>query len=215
MTTLRRIQIVAGIVFSFGIALLLARYGVAPKAALDARLAGEAMWWGALAVLLLHAVFVERRPLSSIGFRKPGWQDAAIASGAALLIVVGTVFVYMVLFPVLLLSISMSHIPNTILMPYWYRLVMVLRIAVAGEILFRAYAIERGEELFPGIGKWLAAALSLAVYVAADWSSWSPVESIASAFGGLVLTALYLWRRSIWANVVASGVAGAAGWLMQ
>lgn len=208
-----RIKAAIGLALSLGAALALTRFGAPPKAALETRLSYDAAWWGAAAVTMLYALIVERKPVASIGLRKPSWRDIAIGGGTGLLIVAGTVFVYMTLFPVLLLSISISHIPNTMLMPYWYRAAMVLRFAVAGESLFRAFAIEHAAALLPKGGKWLAAALSLAAFIAANWSSWSPVESIATFFGGIVLTALYLWRRNLAVNVTASFIGLGAGYL--
>jgi membrane protease YdiL (CAAX protease family) len=121
----------------------------------------------------------------------------------------------MTLFPVLLLSISMSHIPNTMLMPYWYRAAIVARFALAGELLFRAVVIEHGEMVLPRGGKWLAAALSLAAFIAANWFSWNPVESLTAFYAGIMLTLLYLWRRNLWVNAIAGAIGLGAGYLLN
>jgi len=208
-----RIKAAIGLALSLGAALALTRFGAPPKAALETRLSYEAAWWGAAAVTMLYALIAERKPVASIGLRKPSWRDIAIGGGAGLLIVAGTIFVYMTLFPVLLLSISMSHIPNIVEMPYWYRLVMVLRIALVGELLFRAYAVERMEEL--GLSGWIAGAISLAAFIAANWSGWNPVESITMVFSGAALTGLYMWRRNLYVNMIARFAALGAGYLLR
>lgn len=215
MRAAHSILIAVGCLAVLGAAFALTRYGAPPKAVLETRLTYEAAWWGAAAVAVFHALFVERRPPASFGLRAPTWRDLAVAAGAGALILAGIVFVYMALFPILLLSISISHIPDTMFMPYWYRAAMVVRVAVAGELLFRAFVIEHGETLLPGWGKWLAATLSLAAFVAADWSSWSPVESIATFFAGLVLTLLYLWRRNLAVNAIAAFIGLGAGYLLS
>lgn len=215
MDQTRSIRIAIGLLAGLGAAFALTRFGAPPKAALETRLTCEAAWRGVAAAAVLYALFVERRPFASLGLRMPSWRDLATAGGAGLLIVAGTVLVYGALFPVLLLSISMSHTPNTMLMPYWYRLAMVTRTAVAGELLFRVYAIERGDEFRPDTGRWIAAAASFAVFAAANWSGWGPVESIATIYGGIVLTLLYLWRRSLVVNAIASAIGLGAGYLVN
>lgn len=213
MRATHSLPIAVGLLASLGAAFALTHWGAPPKAALETRLLAEAAWWGAAAAAVLYALLVERRRPASFGLRMPSWRDLAIAAGAGALILAGTVFVYLGLFPVLLLSISVSHVPNIFLMPYWYRVAMVVRFAVAGELLFRAFAIERGDALLPVWGKWLAAALSLAAFAAANWFSWSPVESIATFFAGIVLTLLYLWRRNLAVNAIASAIGLGAGYL--
>jgi hypothetical protein len=209
----RRILSAIGLLGALVAAYALTRFGAPPKAVLETRLVYEAAWWGAAVAAVFYVRMIERLSPGAFGARMPSWRDIVIAAGAGIVIVAGTVAIYMTLFPVLLLSISMSHIPNTMLMPYWYRLAMVARMAVTGELLFRALAVEHGVMVLPRGGKWLAAALSLAAFIAANWTSWSPVEAIATFFGGIVLTALYLWRRNLAVNVIASAIGLGSGYL--
>lgn len=210
----RRTQILTGIALSLGAALLLSWFGPGPKAPLEERLWSEAAWWGALAVVLLHVRAVEKQPFASIGLRPMNGRETLMAlAGAVALMLVVTV-ITLGLFPLLLLSISMSHVSNLLHMPWWYRAIMVLRMAVAGELLFRSTPIERAAALGPA-GKWIGAGLSLAAFVAATWSGWEPVESVAAVFTGLVATALYLWRRNAGVNMLARAIALGAGYLVH
>jgi len=210
MTASRRTGI--GLVLSLGAASALTLFGPAPKAELVTRLAGEVMWWSAVAALLLYIAFVERRPFASAGLRAPNRLDLAIAAGAGIVIAAGTALVYMTLFPVFLLSLSLSHVANLMHMPYWYLVVMVARQAVAEELLFRGYVIERVDEL--GHGRRSGAALSFVVYATVHWSSWNPVETVATIFGGAMLTVLYLWRRNIFVNMIARFIVLGVGYLV-
>lgn len=212
MSTARRSQIFAGLALSLGTASALTLFGPAPQAELVTRLTGEVMWWGAVAAVLLTIAFVERKPFASAGLRKPDRKELLIAVVAGTAIAAGAIFIFLALFPVLLLSISMSHVSNILRMPYWYIVIMVARIAVAEELLFRGYVIERIEEL--GFGRWAGAALSLAVYAAVHWSGWNPVESIATIFIGAMLSALYLWRRNTYVNMIAHFIVTGAGYLV-
>ena len=215
MAAARRISSAIGLLGALGAGYALTRFGAPPKAALETRLLYEAAWWGAAAAALVYVLAIERSGPAALGWRTPSWRDLVIGAGAGWVIVILTVLTYLTLFPVLILSISLSHIPNTMLMPAWYRAAMVARMAVAGELLFRAIAIEHGEALMPRGGKWIAAALSLAAFIAANWTSWSPVEAIATFLAGIVLTALYLWRRSLAVNALASAIGFGAGYLLS
>ncbi|HEX4861555.1 MAG TPA: CPBP family glutamic-type intramembrane protease [Rhizomicrobium sp.] len=203
----RQFRTVVSLAAALGVAFALTRFGAPPKAALQTRLVYEAVWWAVAAAIAPYFLSLARQ--------MPSWRDIAIAVAAGALIALGKMLVYLTLFPVLLLSISLSHVPNILEMPSWYRLLMVMRIAVAGELLFRAYPIERGEAFAPGSGKWIAAAASFAVFAAASWSGWNPVEGIATIFAGAMFTGLYLWRHSLAVNALASFIALSAGYLLR
>ncbi|MBV9992518.1 MAG: hypothetical protein JOZ72_14665 [Alphaproteobacteria bacterium] len=212
-----RIRAAIGFVLSLGAALALTWTDPGPKATLDQRLWSEALWWGATVAVLAYVLLVERRAPSSIGLRPMSWRDGLIALAGAGLLIFNAIVVYLALFAVLILSISMSHVPNLMQMPRWYRAIMVVRLAVAGEILFRAAPIERAADALGGggSGKWIGAGLSLAGFVAVTWSGWNPVESIATGFAGAIVTGLYLWRRNAGVNMLARAVALGAGYLLH
>jgi uncharacterized protein len=69
------------------------------------------------------------------------------------------------------------------------------------EVLFRGYAVERLEELTGNLN--LAAISSCAVFAFAHVGPWGWAHLLIAGFGGGVLTALYLWRRNLWVNIIA------------
>jgi membrane protease YdiL (CAAX protease family) len=161
--------------------------------------------------LLFYVLCVERRPLSSIGFRTPKLWDILLAILAGVLLVVGIVVIYSLVFPVLHLQQNAGEMNTLLRYPFWYRFMMVTRAAVAEEILFRGYPIERMEELTGST--LLAGVISWAVFTIAHLSSWGWAQLIVAGFGGVVLTVLYVWRRNLYANMIAHWVADGAGFL--
>jgi membrane protease YdiL (CAAX protease family) len=87
----------------------------------------------------------------------------------------------------------------------------VLRAAVFEEICYRGYPIERLSELIGS--KWLAGILAVLVFTLAHAGYWGWDQLIIPAFGGIVLTVLYLWRRDLGSNMIAHFVADGAGFL--
>ncbi|HWA92864.1 MAG TPA: CPBP family intramembrane glutamic endopeptidase [Rhizomicrobium sp.] len=201
-----------GLALALGAAVLLTVFGAPPKAELAIRLVHEAGWWCAVGAVLLYHAATWTHPLGSMGLHALGPRDVLIAAGAGIVLMAAIVLVYLGLFPVVLLSLSLSHTPNILEMPWWYRAVMVARIAVAEELLFRSVAIERMSAL---TSRWIAAALSLAAFVGANWSGWDPVNAILAAVTGALLTVLYLWRRNAGVNIVARAIAAGAGYLLH
>ncbi|HWE05361.1 MAG TPA: type II CAAX endopeptidase family protein [Rhizomicrobium sp.] len=177
------------------------------------RLVGnEVLWWAAVVVILLYIAFVERRPFNSVGFRKPRILDLILAAIAGVLMVAGIVFIYYVVFPALHLRMNAATMRSLLETPFWYRLILVTRAAVAEELLFRGYPIERICELTAS--RWLAALLTWAAFTYAHLSSWGAAQLIVAGYGGVILTWLYLWRRNLWANMLAHWIADGAGFLL-
>jgi membrane protease YdiL (CAAX protease family) len=80
-------------------------------------------------------------------------------------------------------------------------MLLALRAGVMEEILFRGYGIER---LAAVIGhRWSAAMVSLAIFTLAHLGGWDLIYLLIVFPAGLVLTLLYLWRRDLWANILA------------
>jgi membrane protease YdiL (CAAX protease family) len=173
----------------------------------------EALFWALTAILLLYVVFIERRPFSSIGFRMPGAVDLLLGVLAGIFMVVGITTIFFVLFPLLHLKMNAGEMSKLLHTPFWYRFFLVTRAAVSEEILFRGYPIERIEELTGR--RWLAALLSVAAFTYAHLAGWGAAQLIVAAFGGVVLTALYLWRRNLWVNMLAHWIADGAGFLLS
>ncbi len=212
MTRQRSIRIIVGLLLSLGVGLLpLGAWG-RTHSWLGRLVGNEVLWWVAVVIILLYVAFAERRPFASIGFRKPTILDLVLAVIAGILMVAGTVFIYSIVFPALHLTMNAGTIRYLLETPFWYRLMLVTRAAVAEELLFRGYPIERMGELVGS--RMLAALVSCAVFTYAHLANWGVAQLIVAGYGGVVLTALYLWRRNLWANMLAHWIADGAGFLL-
>lgn len=172
----------------------------------------EILWWVLTLGVYAYVLVVERRALSSIGLHRPRLLDIVLAAVTAGLLVAGFVPIELFIFPVLHLHINM-HVYDMIKeSPLPYRVLLVTRAAVAEETIFRGYSIERLQQ-WSG-SRWLAGAVTWALFTYAHLKSWGVAQLIVAAYGGLLLTVLYLWRRNLWANMLAHWLADAAGFLL-
>lgn len=64
-----------------------------------------------------------------------------------------------------------------------------------------------GSRMLAGAVTWLA-------FTFAHLASWCWAQLIVAGFGGLLLTVLFLWRRNLWANMLAHWLADGAGFLL-
>jgi membrane protease YdiL (CAAX protease family) len=173
----------------------------------------EVLWWVLVFALYAYILMVERRPLSSIGFRRLRWMDVLLAIITGSLMVGGVIFIYFVLFPLLHLKMNAGEMSSILKTPFWYRVMLVTRAAVAEETLFRGYPIVRIEE-WSG-SRIVAGVLTWAAFTFAHLGSWGGAQLIVAGFGGLLLTVLFLWRRNLWANMLAHWIADGAGFLLS
>jgi membrane protease YdiL (CAAX protease family) len=160
----------------------------------------ESIWWALIGSVLLYVRLVERRPLTSIGFRVPRTRDVLIGILAGVLMLASLAAIYYVLFPALHLNEG-QQMNQLIATPFWWRFISVIRAAVGEEVLFRGYAIERLQELTGS--RTVAAVLSCAVFSLAHVGPWGWSHLLIAGFGGVTLTVLYLWRRNLWVNIIA------------
>ena len=160
----------------------------------------EAIWWAMVIALLLYVLQIENRPLASIGFRRPKSADIFIGIGASILAVAGIAVIYFWIFPALRWNES-QPVHQLAATPLWWRLVSVIRAAVAEEMVFRGYAMERTLELSNSMAA--ACLLSWSVFTLEHVSTWGWTHVILAGFGGAVLTAQYVWRRNLWGNILA------------
>jgi membrane protease YdiL (CAAX protease family) len=213
MTNFRRLQILIGLALTLGVALSpLGRLGKT-YSGLGDLVGGEVLWWIAVFVILLYVALVEHKPLSSIGLRKPSVSTLLIGAATGVLMVVGVITIFFVVFPMLHLSANKAQMESILSTPLWYRVLLVTRAAVAEEVLFRGYPIERIRE-WTG-NRFIAALISIAAFTYAHLSSWGAPQLIVAGFGGVLLTGLYLWRRNLWANMLAHWIADGAGFLLS
>jgi len=191
---------VAGLVLCLGVGSL--PFPVWDNELADTRhlVANEVIYWILVALVLAHVRRVEGLPLASIGLRRPSWRDALIAALFAIAIVAGLGVILLVVFPALHVDMS-GKLDRMMAAPGWWLLISVVRAGVSEEILFRGYPIER-LQAWTG-SRFVAAIVPLAAFSLAHVGSWGWSHLVVAAFGGGMLTVLYLWRRNLWANIVA------------
>ncbi|HEX4453501.1 MAG TPA: CPBP family intramembrane glutamic endopeptidase [Kofleriaceae bacterium] len=158
----------------------------------------ELTWWLLVAGVLAYVRFVERRPLASVGFTAPHARGIALgmATGVAMLGVLAAIYAVG--------PDETGKLAALTATPLWWRVISVVRAAVGEELVFRGYAIERLSELTGRRG--LAATASCAIFAIAHVGTWGWSHLIVAGAGGAMLTALYLWRRNLWINIVAHAI---------
>lgn len=207
-----RWRICIGLLLSLGIALLpLGNWG-SRGGVLGPLASREIFWWTAVVVVILYVLLVERRPLSSVGYRRFGFCSFLIGIVAGILLVAGIPLIYFFVFPLLHLKMNTAEMQSLGSTPFWYRFALVTRAAVAEELLFRGYPITRIEELTGS--RWLAGVVSWAAFTIAHLSSWGWAQLVIAGYGGVVLTILFIWRRNLWVNMIAHWIGDGAGFLL-
>lgn len=172
---------------------------------------GEVLWWCLFAAIIIYVLLVERRPFSSIGYLRPRITDIACGIGAAIVMFLGIGIIYQVVLPAFHVHIG-RQLGTVIATPLWFRFLTVTRAAFVEETLFRGYGIERLGELTRS--RWLAGLITWALFTIAHLSSWGWGQVAIAAFGGLVLTLLYLWRRNLTGNIIAHWMTDGAAFIL-
>jgi uncharacterized protein len=199
-----------GIVLALGFFSMPVGSWVHEDAGLANRVAFELIVWAWVVAILFYVVRVERRPLSSIGFRAPGRTDWIIAILAGILMLALLALILLVVFPALHWNES-SQQASILALPYWLNVLIVVRAAVSEEILFRGYPMERLEETTGS--RAIAAVVTCAVFTLDHISFWGWHHIFIAGTAGAALTVLYLWRRNIWVNMIAHFMVDAAAFL--
>ena len=87
-------------------------------------------------------------------------------------------------------------------MPAWFRVVVGLTGGMIEEIFYRGYAIER-LAIITGRA-WLGGLISAVIFGLAHIPEWGLGFALAADMPfGLLMTAFYLWRRDLLANILA------------
>lgn len=175
-----------------------------------ARVLTEGAVWLYAAVVLAIVVFWERRPLAHLGLRRPslatvgfglGGVVAAFAAGQ-----IGGFLVYS-----LLHRPAHSDAQTALLVGHsvGYAICLAVRAGVIEEFLFRGVAIEEltsltGNRVVAAFVATLAFVLVHALHF--DWAQLVPIAAVS-----IVLTALYLWRHELLANILAHVVIDGIG----
>jgi membrane protease YdiL (CAAX protease family) len=166
-----------------------------------AQLRGQLALWVLLAAVLLIVRFWERQPVSSLWLGRPSWKSF----GWAALLAVAYV---LVLFPAteavrtaLGLEGYAGGMQRAMAMPLWMRVFAVITAGVVEEVLFRGYAVTRLIQLLRNPVS--AAIISSAAFAVLHLPMWGSGPSLSFFLGSLAMTAFFLWRRDLWAMILA------------
>jgi len=155
----------------------------------------ESLIWFWAITLLIVIRRGEHLPLTSVGIGTSTWTKsllwalalAAICAAIAILIVIVTHY---------------NGGPNAesfSRLPVWLISVICLRAGVVEEFFYRGYAIERLQLL--GLNRFWAAAIPLLIFSVGHWTG-GVVNIVIALVLGAVLSAFYLWRRDLVANMI-------------
>jgi membrane protease YdiL (CAAX protease family) len=185
---------------------------VSPGNDITARLGRQIVWLMIGLGLLAWIRWVERRPLASIGLRRPELGTLGWGVAGAVALIASFVLCYALIFPLLGLKVDLQRTNSIISNAYWLQLVIFVFAAFVEEIIYRGYLIERTEQLTGS--KWLAFALSAIVFTLVHLSSWAASQLIVVAFGAVIMGLLYLWKRDLIMVMIAHFLADLVGFAL-
>jgi membrane protease YdiL (CAAX protease family) len=159
-------------------------------------------------VVLIIVVVLERQPLSSIGFKRLGWG----ALGFGLLGLIAC-FLSNPLSGLILHAVGGKEPVDQIRqlggLPVWILMILPFRAAITEEILFRGYAMTRVQALTGS--RFLAFILPAALFCVAHAPFFGLAYALAVGPLAIVLGLLFLWRKNLWANIIAHAGVDAVG----
>jgi membrane protease YdiL (CAAX protease family) len=171
------------------------------------------VFWIALILALGIAHYGEGYSLATFGFRRSEktlrarlieWIFAVLAAMVVAVVLISfSGFIRSLLTdePAPALDIVLT-LPVWVLIPAW------ITGSFTEEVLFRSYSIERLTQI---TGRsWLAGLITLLAFTLFHWLTWDWIHVLTMVFpGGLLLTLLYLWRRSLAFVVIVHGIVNA------
>src|SRR5437762_556142 len=182
-------------------AMVVIRYAFAffvPEITFGSAILKETLIWASAAALLVIIRRGERLSLRSIGLGTCRWWKS-IAWGLVIAIVSAGVvggLAYLT---------GYGHGPGSAAfekLPLWLITLIVLRAGVVEELFYRGYAIERLQAV--GLKPAWAAGIPLVIFALGHWTGGAANILIALVLGA-ILSAFYLWRRDLVANMIGHG----------
>jgi len=155
---------------------------------------GYAVWWLLAGALLAVTVFVERRPVFSVGMKRLSLRLLGLAAVTGVGLSLLVPLVALVIGAAGDASSDVTDVAADTVV--WVLAAGVVTAAVTEEVVFRGYALER---LIEWTGRrWLSAVTTLAVFVAIHVPGWSQAHVLGVVLPlGAALTGLYLWKRNL------------------
>ena len=155
----------------------------------------ESFIWLCVIALLLIVRRGEHLPFSSIGIGTSTVTKSILWGGILVVLcgIVGSVVAILAHFKGGQMAEGLAKLP------LWLVLLIVLRAGVVEELFYRGYAIERLQQL--GLNRYVAGLIPLLIFgFAHGTNGWANV--ILALALGAVVTAFYLWRRDLVANMI-------------
>lgn len=159
--------------------------------------------WLLAGVVVGIAVYVERRSLSSIGIKAPGWKDIV---GAILAFLLGAVS-YPFTTPLvesLGLETTVGGLERVAAFPLLFVVALALTAAITEEILYRSYPIERISELTGS--SVVGGGVTFALFVLFHIPFWGLGGTLQISVNAILLTLLYIWRRNLFTVILAHAI---------
>ena len=159
----------------------------------------ELGFWLLLLVMILWIYFVEKRTITSIGWKKLTIKTTFVAIGLGFVL-----FIVFGISNVVIQAIGLELNQEVAQMiagksiPVLF--LLVLRAAVVEEVLYRAYAFERINELTKS--KWVAGLVPLIMFMLVHLS-WGVGHLLFIFIAGGLLTLIYVSKRNLALNVIA------------
>jgi membrane protease YdiL (CAAX protease family) len=170
-----------------------------PEITLASAILKETLIWASAAALLVIIRRGEHLSFRSIGLGTCRWWKS-IAWGLLIAVVSAAVV------GSLAYLTGYGHGPGSAAfekLPLWLMTLIVLRAGVVEELFYRGYAIERLRMI--GFGPFWSVSIPLIIFSLGHWSGGAANILIAFA-AGIILTAFYLWRRDLVANMIGHGL---------
>lgn len=176
------------------IVLILSTFGFSSKRDSLTTVLGEVLTFAFLFGYLAYRRSIERRPWRELGFVKPAWDDlwTGLAGGAAML-AFGMLYSRLTNHTGTEMNLRLAAVTGS-----YAAAALAARTAMqtlGEELIFRSYMIPRLEETR---GLKAAVAISVVAFGLLHYT-----DAIPTAVDGLILSAVFLRRRSIWAAWLA------------
>jgi membrane protease YdiL (CAAX protease family) len=159
----------------------------------------ELGFWLLLLVMILWIYFVEKRTITSIGWKRLTIKMTFVAIGLGLVLFIVFGIANVVIQKLgLELNKEVAEMISSKSLPVLF--LLVLRAAVVEEVLYRGYAIERINELTKS--KWVAGLVPLIMFMLVHLT-WGIGHLLFIFIAGGLLTLMYVSKRNLGLNIIA------------